>query len=148
MFGAARRIEHHPGLTEAVDLREDTAEMDRRGRLGLDEEMIGAGVGEAGGITLRLAGSTIIRSTLSGFHVQCHTASATTGPMFGTNRSSVTSTWIQSAPAARRHEPARRAGQNPPTRSTVHDDQPLRRGIRHGGPGALNASYPGPAPPH
>ena len=51
----ARRIEHHSGLlTEVVDLRENTVEMDRRGRLRWNEEMIGAGLGKGYEIALRL----------------------------------------------------------------------------------------------
>ncbi len=48
------------------------------------------------------SGSTIIRWTLSGFVVARRIASITTGPsvMLGTKRPSITSTWIQSAPAA------------------------------------------------
>src|SRR5271166_6083261 len=43
-----------------------------------------------------------MRCTLSGFLVDRRMASSTTGPMviLGTNRPSITSTWIQSAPAA------------------------------------------------
>src|SRR6266481_2320377 len=44
----------------------------------------------------------IIRCTLSGFAVERRMARSTTGPMvmLGTKRPSITSTWIQSAPAA------------------------------------------------
>ena len=75
-------------------------ELDRRGRLGLDEKMIGAG--PLAKSARQRSGSTIIRCTLSGFCVQRRTASTTTGPIviFGTKRPSITSTWIQSAPAA------------------------------------------------
>src|SRR5271166_6038639 len=43
-----------------------------------------------------------MRCTLRGFAVDRRMASSTTGPrvMLGTNRPSITSTWIQSAPAA------------------------------------------------
>jgi hypothetical protein len=60
--------------------------MHRRGRLHRDEEMIGTGLGKVGEIALRLR----------------RNASTTTGPIviFGTKRPSMTSTWIQSAPAA------------------------------------------------
>ena len=44
----ARQVEHHTCLlAEVADLREDTAEMDCRRRLGLDEEMIGSGLGKS-----------------------------------------------------------------------------------------------------
>ena len=48
------------------------------------------------------SGSTIMRCTSTGRRVALRTASTTTGPMvmLGTKRPSITSTWIQSAPAA------------------------------------------------
>src|SRR6185437_13628342 len=53
-LGRARRIEHHACLlAEIVDLREDTVEMDRRGRFRLDKKMIGTGLSEGREIALR-----------------------------------------------------------------------------------------------
>jgi hypothetical protein len=48
------------------------------------------------------SGSTIMRWASMGSRVTLRTASTTSGPMvmLGTNRPSMTSTWIQSAPAA------------------------------------------------
>ena len=49
------RIEHHTRLlAERADLRQHPMQMDCRARLGLHQQMIGAGVGEGGEIVLRL----------------------------------------------------------------------------------------------
>ena len=51
----ARRIEHHARLlAERADLAQHPMQMDRRAGLGLDQQMIGAGLGEVGEIALRL----------------------------------------------------------------------------------------------
>ena len=51
----ARRVEHRARLpAEVADLREHAVKMDRRGRLRLDEEMVGAGASEFLEIALRL----------------------------------------------------------------------------------------------
>jgi hypothetical protein len=51
----AGRIEHHARfLAEIVNLREDSVEMDRRGRLCLDEKVIGPCLGEGHEMAIRL----------------------------------------------------------------------------------------------
>ena len=50
-----RRVEHHPSLlTERADLAEHPMQVDRRARLGLHQEMVGAGLGESRKIAFRL----------------------------------------------------------------------------------------------
>ena len=50
-----RWIKHNSGLlAEVVDLRENTVEMDRRGRLRWNEEMIGASLGKVDEVALGL----------------------------------------------------------------------------------------------
>ena len=83
----ACRVERDAGLlAEGADLREGRVEVGRRRRLRVDEEMIGAGLGEGREIALGLG-------TLSGFRVERRTASTITGPrvIFGTKRPSMTS---------------------------------------------------------
>ena len=53
--GGRRGIEHHARLlAERADLRQHPMQMDGRARLGLNQQMIGAGIGERGEIALRL----------------------------------------------------------------------------------------------
>jgi hypothetical protein len=50
-----RRVKHHAGsLAEVADLREHTVQMDRRGRLRGDQQMIGSGLDKCTEIALRL----------------------------------------------------------------------------------------------
>jgi hypothetical protein len=51
----ARRVEHHARLlTELADLRQYAMEVDRGTGLGLDQQVVGAGLGEGGEIAIRL----------------------------------------------------------------------------------------------
>ena len=77
--------------------------------------------------SMYLSGSTIIRCTSSGRVAAFLIASTTTGPMvmLGTKRPSITSTWIQSAPAAStaRTSSARR----PKSEDRIEGDMRTRR---------------------
>ena len=87
-----RWIKHNSGLlAEVVDLRENTVEMDRRGRLRWNEEMIGASLGKVDEVALGLDDHQV--------HIKRLTRVAPDrfdnhGPnvIFGTKRPSITST--------------------------------------------------------
>ena len=50
-----RRVQHHPGgLSEIADMRQGPVQMDRRARLAMDDQMVGAGAGEIVEVTLGL----------------------------------------------------------------------------------------------
>src|SRR5215831_11544752 len=70
-----------------------------RARFAMHEQMISAGTGEVVEVTLGLDDHQM---HIHRFGLALRTASTTTGPivMFGTKRPSITSTWIQSPPAA------------------------------------------------
>jgi len=71
-----------------------------RTRLDVDRDDVGAGLGK--GLEIGIAGRAIIRCTSNTFLVSGRSALTTPGPieMLGTKCPSITSTWIQSAPAA------------------------------------------------
>src|SRR5215468_4863898 len=102
IFDKLRRggwIEHHACLlAERADFRQHPMQMDCRARLGLHQQMIGAGIGEGGEIALRL---DYHQMNVERLCRRAAIACSTTGPMvmLGTKRPSITSTWIQSAAA-------------------------------------------------
>jgi hypothetical protein len=72
----ARWVEHYTGfLAEVVDARQDAMEMDGRGRFGMDEEVIGTGLGKIREVALRLGDHQVYverphRATPHGFDDQ------------------------------------------------------------------------------
>ena len=124
-LGRARGVEHHARLlAKTADLREDPVEMDRRRRLGLDQEMIGADVREVGEIALRLDDHQVhIERLLRRAPHRCDD---------------------HRPDRDIRHEAAVHDVDMDPIRSRridganrrCNDDRPLQRGVDHGYPGA------------
>ena len=75
-----RRVEHDPGrLAEVADVRQRAVQMDRRARLAMHQQMIGAGLGEMRRGSAPARPSSDARRAAS--CVALRTASTTTGPI-------------------------------------------------------------------